>query len=349
MNFARLFTGRTLIAGLAAVILIPYGLGSASGRLSRAVAAPAAVTVTTTALPLNRSDPGQTRIGALDYRGGLIVRSTAKGFGGISGLATDGQGQFLAVTDTGNWFTFRTVERAGRLIGMADALLAPILGTDGQPAPTKTAGDAEALHWNAATGDATVAYEQDHRLLHFKALTPASLAQSAVREERWAGMASWPSNGGSESLAQFSLPSGETARLIIAEDAPPDLENNLALLEIKGAIRPVRIPAIPEHRPTDAQWLDTTRLLVLHRRFNQNGPGAALTLVDLAPALASGAAVTSTTLAKWEAPVALDNMEGLTIVRQGKDTLIYLISDDNLNSLQQTILLKFALRLPPAA
>ncbi|WP_416907777.1 MAG: esterase-like activity of phytase family protein [Polymorphobacter sp.] len=346
MYLARLFTARTLIAGLALLLLLPYGLGAASGRQSLAVDRPASIVVTTTPLPLNRDDPGQTRIGALDYRGGLLLRSTAKGFGGVSGLASDGAGQFLAVTDTGNWFAFRTRERGGRLVGLGEAALAPILGLDGQSAPTKSDGDAEALHWDAASGAASIVYEQDHRIVHVKGLTPDRLDAPATREERWAGMADWRSNGGGESLAHVPLADGRTARLIIAEDAVTDDGHNLALLEIDGTVRRIRIPAIAEHRPTDAEWLDGTRLLLLHRRFNQKGPGAALTLVDLAPALAGDTPAASTTLAAWEAPVVLDNMEGITITRVGGETFVYLISDDNLNSLQQTVLLKFALLLP---
>ncbi len=345
----KLLVPRLLIAGLAAALLIPYGLGAVSGRQSLAAAAPAAIPLTTTPLPLNRNDPGETRIGALEYRGGIIIRSTADGFGGISGLATNGQGQFLAVTDTGNWLAFRTTERAGRLISVTGGLLAPLLGIEGTAAATKAEGDAEALVWNPATGDATIAYEQEHRLVHYTGINPAdpqSLARPARRTERWAGMAGWPSNGGAESLAHLPRPGGQTARLIIAEDAPSGSPDNLGLLETDGQIRQIRIPAIPEHRPTDAEWLGGTRVLVLHRRFNQKGAGAALTLIDLAPALKGDAPATSIELARWEAPVALDNMEGLTITREAGQTMLYLISDDNLNSLQQTILLKFALKLP---
>lgn len=354
MNIPRfLLAPHRIITALAALILIPYGLGAVAGRQSLAAPAATPIVLTTTPLPLNRTDPGQTRIGALEYRGGIIIRSTAPGFGGISGLATDGKGQFLAVTDTGNWLAFQTTERAGRLVSVAHGLMAPLIGEGGQPAATKAEGDAEALVWNPATGQASVAYEQDHRLMHYTGIDPAdpqSLARPAQRAERWAAMLGWPANGGAESLAHIPLPmaqsAGRTARLIIAEDAPKGAAGNLGLLEVDGQIRPIRIPAIAEHRPTDAEWLDGTRLLVLHRRFNQKGAGAALTLIDIAPALAGDAPATSTELARWEAPIAIDNMEGLTITREAGQTMVYLISDDNLNSLQQTILLKFALDLP---
>jgi hypothetical protein len=350
MNIPRFLAApRHIITALAALLLIPYGLGAVSGRQSLAAAAAKPIPLTTTPLPLNRNDPGQTRIGALEYRGGVILRSTASGFGGISGLATNGKGQFLAITDTGNWLAFKTTERAGRLISVTNGLIAPLIGADGQAAATKPEGDAEALVWNPATGQATVSYEQDHRLVHYTGINPAnpqSLTRPAQRAERWAGMVGWPSNGGAESLAHIPLSNGQTARLIIAEDSPQGAADNLGLLETGGQIRPIRIPAIPEHRPTDAEWLDGTRVLVLHRRFNQNGSGAALTLIDLAPTLNGDGPATSTELARWEAPVAIDNMEGLTITREAGQIMLYIISDDNLNSLQQTILLKFALTLP---
>lgn len=340
---------RTMLAVLAAIVLVPYGFGAVSSRGSLAAEAATPITLTTTPLPLNRNDPGQTRVGALEYRGGLVIRSTAEGFGGISGLATDGKGQFLAVTDTGNWLSFRTTELSGRLVGVNSALYAPLIGIDGQPAATKSNGDAEALVWNAQTGAVTVAYEQHHRLIHWSGINPAdpqSFARPAERAERWAAMVDWPSNGGAESLVHIPLASGQTARLIIAEDVQSDAAHTLALLDAGSGIRNVSIPIVPEHRPTDAEWLDGTRILVLHRRFNQKGAGAALTLVDLAPAMSGSAPATSITLAKWEAPVALDNMEGLAITREAGQVMVYLVSDDNLNSLQQTILLKFALTLP---
>jgi hypothetical protein len=72
--------------------------------------------------------------------------------------------------------------------------------------------------------------------------------------------------------------------------------------------------------------------------------GAALILVDLAPVLGGAlptAALPGRMLARWVPPLTLDNMEGLALRRQGDRFFIYLISDDNLNSLQRTVLMKF--------
>ena len=44
-----------------------------------------------------------------------------------------------------------------------------------------------------------------------------------------------------------------------------------------------------------------------------------------------------------EGPVTVDNMEALDVTREGGKTIVWVASDDNLNALQRTLLLKFAL------
>jgi hypothetical protein len=45
-------------------------------------------------------------------------------------------------------------------------------------------------------------------------------------------------------------------------------------------------------------------------------------------------------------PASVDNMEGLAVREDAGGTIIYLISDDNFNPIQRTLLMKF--RLEPA-
>ena len=315
--------------------------------------APVAVPVSTTALPLDRDDPGATRIGDLMFRGAVQIRSSNPEFGGISGLrpgkapTTPGVVPFLAVTDTGKWLAFDAVEVGGRLTGVRNAVFVPIAEPDGNPAPNKSAGDAEALDWNPATGEASVVYEQNHRIAHFTGIDPArldSLATPPTRIEGLTAMAGWPLNGGGEAMA--ILPGG--ARIIIGERKRRPDGSHLALLTLNGVTREIGIAAIGDYAPTDAVAIDATRILVVHRRFDLNGQAAALSVVDLAPALAAEAPETplqARVLARWQPPVTLDNMEGLAVRREGERLFVYLISDDNLNSLQRTIMMKFEVRL----
>jgi hypothetical protein len=120
-----------------------------------------------------------------------------------------------------------------------------------------------------------------------------------------------------------------------------------APIPVLARTREIAITGVANHSPTDAVALDATRILVLNRRFDLAGQGAALSLVDLAPAFkdAAAAPLPAQLLARWQAPVALDNMEGLAIRREGARVFAYIVSDDNFSSLQRTLLMKFELKL----
>ena len=66
------------------------------------------VTVRTAVLELNPTAPpeqrGESKLGRLDYLGGLILASEEGNFGGYSGIAVDADGAgLLAIADTGHW------------------------------------------------------------------------------------------------------------------------------------------------------------------------------------------------------------------------------------------------------
>jgi hypothetical protein len=344
MAFNEIIAATTIAMALAA--------GAYALRPDHGLAVPTAIplAITATALSFNREDPAQDQVGTLTFRGGVQLRATNQLFGGTSALraghATANGVQMLGVSDTGNWIAFETLERGGRLVGVTQATLTPIRQADGTVAATKAQGDAEALEWNPATGDATIVYEQDHRLAHFKRIDPAnlaSLATSPTRIERLTAMTGWPLNGGGEAMAE--LPGG--ARIVISEQRTRPDGSHVGLLTTAGTTREIAIESVPDHSPTDAVAIDATRILILHRRFDLMGQGAALTLVDLAPALAGTPTgpLPARLLARWQAPVTLDNMEGLALHREGHRLFVYIVSDDNLSSLQRTLLMKFELAL----
>jgi hypothetical protein len=106
---------------------------------------------------------------------------------------------------------------------------------------------------------------------------------------------------------------------------------------------PAGAPPAPSQSPAS--------LLILHRRFSPlAGAGAAITRVDLAPALTAdppSQPLPATLIARWQPPFTVDNMEGLALARVGNRRFLYVISDDNLNSLQRTVLMKFELPEAP--
>src|SRR3546814_18713806 len=57
-------------------------------------------------LPLNAADPGQRDLGPLHYLGGWQLSSAHHGFGGISSLLAEPDGQLLALSDSGTLMGF---------------------------------------------------------------------------------------------------------------------------------------------------------------------------------------------------------------------------------------------------
>lgn len=83
-------------------------------------------------------DPAAQVAGVLEYRGGIVLRSTDPRFGGFSGIhvSTDG-GTLLAISDRGAWLRLALRYGGGGRLG----------GENGQPL---TGADAEALARYAA-------------------------------------------------------------------------------------------------------------------------------------------------------------------------------------------------------
>ena len=99
-------------------------------------------------------EPSRTRFGALTFRGGLILESPYREFGGFSALSVMADGEhFLSVSDHGDWLRGRIVSRDKVPIAIADAEMAPMLGPDGRPLKSRGWYDTESL-----TGDDGIFY-----------------------------------------------------------------------------------------------------------------------------------------------------------------------------------------------
>ena len=111
-------------------------------------------------------DPAQTRFGALEFRGGLALTSNDRAFGGISALHMEPDGShFLALTDNGSWLRARIVYEDGKPAGIADAEMAPMLGSDGKPLAARGWFDTESLA--EADGMLYVGIERVEKIVRF--------------------------------------------------------------------------------------------------------------------------------------------------------------------------------------
>ena len=88
-------------------------------------------------------------------------------------------------------------------------------------------------------------------------------------------------------------------------------------------------------------------MLVLERRYVPLGIlSARITLVE-GSHLRAGGNLIGKELLKLEQPLAAENYEGIAVERTSKGSMIFIVSDNNYNSFQQTLLLQFL--LPDAA
>ncbi len=304
-----------------------------------------------TARPIPHFDRSGTddRFGELDYRGGLVLTSPDRSFGSLSGLDIDTDGTLYAVADTGFWLRATLEEQDGRLVGLADAALAPIADDKGRPATDKRDADAEGLRLiRDATGTAAlVSFERRHRVRRYAlSALPAGRPQP-VELISTRGLRS---NRGIEAIAVApagGLLAGATVVLSERAGSAGDIPAWVLDGPRRGAFS---VRGKGSFEITDAAFAPNGDLFVLERRFALP-EGAAMRIRRMAAAdIRPGATIDGPAVITAGLGYQIDNMEGLTVrLAPNGDTLLTLISDDNQSPLQRTLLLQFAWRemMPP--
>lgn len=281
---------------------------------------------------LDPGQPAQTRFGALEFRGGLRLRSGAAGFGGWSAARLDGD-RLTAVNDVGDWMELRLAWAGGRLAEAQRIGGGSLRGLDGAPlGDRKKLADAEGLaRWN---GGDVVSFERRHRLWHYV----PDLSARPTQLEPPADIARLDANGGLEAIVTLA----DGRLLLLAE------EGGIGWIGKPGAWHRVTWAQTGDFKPTDAALLPSGAVLVLERRFSLlGGVGTRLSLVSPAD-LRPGARLQGRELLRLAQPAVIDNFEALAVGRGADgETIVYLLSDDNFSSLQTTLLLAFEVTSQP--
>ena len=95
--------------------------------------------------------------------------------------------------------------------------------------------------------------------------------------------------------------------------------------------------------PTDAAQLPDGRILILNRRFALDSLFTGVLVLLDPSAMRKGDVLTGRVIARFEPPVISDNYEGLSVAMENGRPIIWIVSDDNYERWQRTLLLKFAL------
>src|SRR5436190_1546950 len=144
-------------------------------------------------------DPSQIRFGSLEFRSGLVLTSSFKGFGGLSALRLGANGDsFIALSDKGDWFTGNIVYDGKAMTGLANVKSAPMLGDDGRPILSRGWFDSESLAVDGTT--LYVGLERVNRVLRFD-FTQGGIASRGHEVSVPRAIAKLPYNKGLEALA----------------------------------------------------------------------------------------------------------------------------------------------------
>ena len=346
----RLFLKSTA-AGLSAVAL-PQ-LAPAQTALERppkykpdeySVTAPVAIEVNARPLPsFDTRDRSRVRFDALEYRSGLILTSSFRGFGGLSGLRLDPKGErFIAISDKGSWFTGRIVYRGREMTGLDDVEASPMLGPDGRPVTARGWFDSESIALDGSF--VYVGLERVNQLLRFNFAKGFTRSRGEVVPLPPAAR-KLPYNKGLEALVM--VPKGQplAGTLIAISERGLDAEGNILGFLIGG-----RTPGQFSLRRSenfdvsDATLLPSGDLLVLERKFSLlAGVGIRIRRIAL-KAGAPGAVVDGPAIFTADLGNEIDNMEGIdSHVTPEGDTVLTMVSDDNFSMIQRNLLLQFTL------
>ena len=289
------------------------------------------------AIPLDPAAPAKRRVGVLTYLGGVELRSHDGTFGGFSSLSVAGD-RFTLLSDSGAIVRFRL---DGGL-RVSEPWFGQLPAGPGR-GWRKEDRDSESMTVDPASGAVWVGFEQWSEIWRYAPglrLPAEHAAPPAMRD--------WDSNGGPESLVRLRdgrfLTISETTRL-------PGTEAREALLfDGDPAAQPDRgfgFGYVPPagYDPSDVTQLPDGRVLVLNRRLALPFDwSAVITLVDPND-FKPGAIVTGKAVAVFASPLNVDNFEGLAVTREGADTILWMVSDDNQFVLQRTLLMKFRVDL----
>jgi len=319
---------------------------SAQSREAR-VAGISALTVH--ARPIEAFDPAdkaRTRFGALEFRSGLILTSSFKGFGGLSAIRLGADGKsFIALSDKGDWFTGTILYSGKVMTGLADVQSAPLLGDDGKPIQAKGWFDSESLAFDGTT--AYVGLERVNRILRFDFSKGGILSRSDVVTTPPA-ISRLPNNKGLEALAFVPKGLPLAGTLIALSERGLDKAGNLLGFLIGGPDPgQFTVRRSADFDISDCALLPSGDLLVLERKFSfAAGLGIRIRRIALA-SLKPGAVVDGPVIFEADLGDEVDNMEGLDVHRDADgDLVLTMISDDNFSMLQRTLLLQFRLVQP---
>jgi hypothetical protein len=288
-------------------------------------------------------DEMHVRYGSLEFRSGLVLTSSFKGFGGLSALQLDKKGErFISLSDKGDWFAGRLVYSGENLKGMADVTSAPMLGPDGKTLASRDWFDTESLAFDGSV--AYVGIERVNQIVRF------DFSKGGIRSRGEPiavppALSKLPFNKGIEALV--FVPQGQPLAgtlIAISERGLDASGNNMGFLIGGPSPGQFSVTRTDDFDISDAMLLATGELLILERKFSYaKGVGIRIRRMPLA-SVKPDALIDGPAIFECDLGYEVDNMEGIDahVTTEG-ETVLTMISDDNFSMIQRTLLLQFTL------
>lgn len=319
---------------LLSVLLLLLFVPSWSGE-ERLPLLPAKAVMRAHPVALDWRDPARVKLGGLTFLGGVYLTGPKPAFGGFSAMTVEGD-RFTLLSDGGNIVSFRM----GRDWQVREPRFAELSSGPGR-GWHKSERDSESLARDPATGQLWVGFERANQIWRY--------APGFARVEAHAAppvMAAWSDNGGPESMVRLR----DGSFIVLAESEKGDAEGTRRGLWFAGDPADKRQRSFafsyrpPQgFKPTDIAELPDGRLVVLNRKASlREGFTAVVAIVERSAVQPKRIAV-GREIARFAAPVVHDNFEAVAVTREGRDTILWIASDDNQWRLQRSLLLKFRL------
>lgn len=336
--------GVLLLAALAGLPLV------FAHRIFLLDATPAAIDVRSSPFEFNRFDVAQSKFGRLEWRGGVVLSAYHSAFGGFSGLSLSADGsRFLTVSDRGAWMSGTLKHEDGKLSGVSDVRIGALLEEDGTPISGVWENDAEAIVAlepdRGLNGRYLIGYEGYKKRIEEVAYEDGKLSVPLRLRDMPKQLWGAHDNKAIEGLAILRGGKYAGAMVTFAERKPDAHGDHTGALVMGGKSHPLFLKRIDAYDISGLESLPDGSLLVLERRFIRKSLklGIRLRLIG-ANAVKPGARLDGAVLLDADGRYAIDNFEGMAVSRnQAGETLITLMSDDNFNFFQSTMLVQFAL------
>jgi len=344
MRIGTMTSGMSIpfMANVLVLILVLFGLFSWAYPQTSVSDLATPITIDSTPIPAFQPDtPSKSRFGSLEFRGGLVLASAHKSFGGISALVIHSDGaHFLALSDRASWIRGRILYDHNRPAGIADASAAPVLDEYGKPAPQ---WDTESIAEDGHT--LYVGLERINRIFSFQ-FDWRSFPRHARTVSAPPELKDLPFNQGLEGMVFIPKNHRLAGTLIAFSEKGLTTEGNLKSFLIGG-----RTPGLFSVKRTDGYDISDSALLpggdilILERQYSlQRGVQLRIRRIPL-DEIHPGALVEGPAVIEADLRCQIDNMEAMSVHQnRAGEVVLTLMSDDNFSPIQRTILLQFVFK-----